>query len=139
MELPVLKGKRIVVWFSCGAASAIAAQKTEKIQSITLLIEDVGTLVKVMAFVNNQMAIAKKELNEAKTREYQNVMASLEAQGKNGAPSLVKDYVNSKCSTQMYHYDLCERCSRTIVHTIEALRTCISALKTEAQYSSYQT
>lgn len=115
------------------------ADKYERIQSITVLIEDVGTLVKAMAFVNNQMAIAKKLLNEAKTKEYQNVMASLEAQGKNGAPSLVKDYINSKCSKEMYAYDLCERCSRTIVHTIDALRTCISALKVEQQYSNYQT
>jgi ABC-type taurine transport system substrate-binding protein len=113
------------------------ADKYENIQSISVLIEDVGTLVKAMAFVNNQMAVAKKELNEAKTKAYTQVMGSLEAQGKNGAPSLVKDYINSKCSQEMYNYDVCERCSRTIVHTIDALRTCISALKVEMSYSNY--
>lgn len=115
------------------------ADKYENIQSVNVLIEDVGTLVKLMAFVNNQMAIAKKELNEAKTRYYQNVIGSFEAQGKQPSPSLVKDYVNAKCSEEMYSYDICERCSRTIVHTIDALRTCISALKIEQQYSNYQT
>jgi hypothetical protein len=115
------------------------ADKYENIQSVNVLIEDIGILVKSMAFVNNQMAIAKKELNEAKTKCYQSVIGSIEAQGKQPSPSVVKDYVNSKCSDEMYRYDICERCSRTIVHTIDALRTCISALKMEQQYSNYQT
>lgn len=111
------------------------ADKYENVQSISNLIEDVGTLVKAMAFVNNQMAIAKKELNDAKERAYMKVLLS-----KNmfTSPSLVKDYANTLCSEEQYNYDLAERCSRTITHTIDALRTCISALKVEAQYSNYQ-
>jgi hypothetical protein len=113
----------------------VNASKYENIQSITLLIEDMGALIRTMAFINNQMAIAKKELNDAKERAYMKVK---ESKGMFSAPSLVKDYVSAKCSEESYNYDLAERCSRTIIHTIDALRTCISALKVEAQYSNFQ-
>jgi hypothetical protein len=53
------------------------------------------------------------------------------------APSLAKDYISAKCEQEQYDYDLCERCSRTIVHTIEAIRSVLSALKEELKIESY--
>lgn len=108
-------------------------------QSISWLIDQVGLLCNKMAFVNNQMAVAKRILNIAKVKAYHDMIASSIAQEEYFAPSLAKDYIAAKCDIEQYNYEICERCSRTITHTLEALRTCISALKEEIKISQYQT
>lgn len=107
-------------------------------QSIGWLIDQVGMLCKSLAFVNNQMAVAKKTLNKKKVAAYNNLLGSTLANGESISPSLAKDYISAKIEQEQYDYDVCERCSRTLLHTIEALRTCISALKEEAKATSYQ-
>lgn len=107
-------------------------------QSISWLIDQVGILCNTMAFVNNQMAVAKELLNKARVKAYQDLQLSMKSQEVYFSPMLAKEYVNSKCSDENYAYDLCERASRTVVHTLDALRTCISALKEEVKVSSYQ-
>lgn len=106
-------------------------------QSINWLIDQMGMLCKSLAFAGNQMAVAKKELNKAKAKAYETLITSSVANEVYFSPMLAKDYIAAKCEQQQYNYDVCERCSRVIVHTIEALRTCISALKVEQQTSSY--
>ena len=106
-------------------------------QSISWLIDQLGLLCNSMAFVNNQMAIAKRELNIKKTKSYYSLVASSAATQRYFAPSLAKDFINSQCEKEVYDYDICERCSRTILHTLEALRTCISALKEENKVMNY--
>lgn len=105
-------------------------------QSVSFLIDKLGELTVAMAFVNNQMAIAKKKLNERKVKSYNDLIASSVANETYFAPSLAKDYIAAKCSQEAYDYEICERCSRTLVHTIDAIRTAISALKLEKEYSS---
>lgn len=102
-------------------------------QSISWLVDQVGALCNTLAFLNNQMAVAKKELNDKKITAYETLVTSSIANQEYFAPSLAKDYISSKCSNEQYNYDICERASRTTTHTIEALRTCISALKEEAK------
>lgn len=105
--------------------------------SITWYIDQLGVLCKSMAFVNGQMAEAKRILNQRKITAYETLAASSVANEQYFAPSLAKDYIGAKLVNDQYHYDLCERCSRTIVHTIEALRTIISSLKEEMKISGY--
>lgn len=107
-------------------------------QSISWLIDQMGTLCKSLAFVNNQMAVAKKILNKAKTKAYNTLITSSVANSEYFSPMLAKDYIGAKVEQDQYNYDICERCSRTLLHTIEALRTCISALKIENQTANYQ-
>ncbi|GAC1589521.1 MAG: hypothetical protein NVS3B19_09630 [Ginsengibacter sp.] len=107
-------------------------------QSISWLIDHVGELCNSLAFVNQQMATAKQILNKAKVKAYQSLMASTISHELNFAPSLAKDYIASKIDQEQYDYDICERCSRTIYHFLEMLRSCISALKMESQISNYQ-
>lgn len=107
-------------------------------QSIAWLIDQVGLLCKSLAFVNNQMAVAKKLLNKRKVTAYNNLIGSTLANNETISPMLAKDYISAKIEQEQYDYDVCERCSRTLLHTIEALRTCISALKVEAQTTHYQ-
>lgn len=107
-------------------------------QSISWLVDQMGLLCKSLAFINGQMTVAKKELNKIKARAYESLVMSSIANAQFFAPSLAKDYIAAKCEQAQYNYDVAERCSRTLVHTIEALRTCISALKEEMKINSYQ-
>ncbi|RYD51198.1 MAG: hypothetical protein EOP52_12440 [Sphingobacteriales bacterium] len=131
MELQVKRLEDMAQWLEANA------DKYETTQSITVLMADAGALVKVMAFANGQMAQAKRELNEAKVRAYNGLIASQRATGFDISPMLARDYVAAQCSKEAYAYDLAERCSRTCVHTIDTLRTCISALKEELRHLQY--
>lgn len=106
-------------------------------QSINWLIDQLGELCKAMPFVNNQMAIAKYILNGKKTRAYESLAASSVANEKYYSASIAKDYIAVKVNTDQYNFDICERTSRTITHTLEALRTAISALKEEVKVQGY--
>lgn len=105
-------------------------------QSLNFLIDKMGELSVSLAFVNNQMAIAKAALNVSKVKAYHDLISSSVANEQYFAPSLAKDYINGKLAKEHYAYDLCERCSRTVVHKIDSLRTAISALKLERDYGS---
>lgn len=109
----------------------------EEIQSIDVLISRLDMLNASIAFSYQQMAIAKKELNEAKTLAYQKLAVSSYANEKYYAPSLAKDYVSSQCSKENYNFDLTERLCRAMVHVSDNLRTCISALKEESKMQNY--
>lgn len=104
-------------------------------QSVNYLIDKLGELTVSLAFVNNQMAISKQVLNEKKVSTYHTLITSETANEYYFSPSLAKDFINAKLSKEQYDFDLCERCSRTIVHTIDSLRTAVSALKMEKEYA----
>jgi hypothetical protein len=105
--------------------------------SITWYIDQLGLLCKSMPFINGQMAEAKRILNAKKISAYESLAASSVANEQYFAPSLAKDYIGAKLLDDQYNYDLCERCSRTIVHTLEAVRTIISSLKEEMKIANY--
>lgn len=106
-------------------------------QSINFLIDKLGELSVSLAFVNNQMAISKRILNNKKVEAYLTLVGSSVANETYFAPSLAKDYIAAQCAAETYDYDLCERCSRTITHTIDAIRTAISALKEDLKTMTY--
>lgn len=131
-ELQIKRVEDCLEWLESAADGYTASQ------SIAWLIDQVGLLCKSLAFVNNQMAVAKKLLNKKKVNAYNNLIGSTLANNETISPMLAKDYISAKVEQEQYDYDVCERCSRTLLHTIEALRTCISALKEEAKISNYQ-
>lgn len=131
---PVLNIKRVegcLAWLE-------EMNEDEKVQSIAWYIEQINTLCKSLAYINGQMATAQEILNEKKTKVYESLAASSVAQQEYFAPSLARDYVKGKLSAEQYNYDICERCSRSIVHITEAYRSCLSALKEESKSLSYQ-
>lgn len=130
-ELQIDRIEGCLEWLEASAEDYTASQ------SINWLIDQMGMLCKSLAFAGNQMAVAKKELNKAKAKAYETLITSSVANEVYFSPMLAKDYIAAKCEQQQYNYDVCERCSRVLVHTIEALRTCISALKVEQQTSNY--
>jgi hypothetical protein len=131
-ELQINRVEDAMEWLETAADGYTATQ------SISWLIDQVGMLCKSLAFVNNQMAVAKKIMNRKKTQVYNNLLCSSIANNEFFSPSIIKDYVSARIEQEQYDYDICERCSRTILHTIEALRTCVSALKEEAKTMNYQ-
>lgn len=106
-------------------------------QSIDWLVNQLGLLCQALPFVNNQMAIAKYILNGNKVKAYNTLVTSSVANETFFAPSLARDYIGAKMRDDQYNFDICERTSRTIVHTTEALRTAISALKEEVKLQAY--
>lgn len=130
-ELQIKRVEDCLEWLETAADGYTATQ------SISWLIDQVGLLCKSLAFVNNQMAVAKKILNKAKVKAYNTLVTSSEANREYYSASLAKDYISAKIEQAQYDYDICERCSRTLLHTIEALRTCIAALREEIKTMHY--
>jgi len=126
-KLQISEVENISEWLQLVGEQYIASQ------SISWLRDHIGELCSKLAFVNNQMAISRFELNTEKKDALQLVISM----HTHLSPSLVKEYSATRCAEQQYQFDLCERTSRTITHTIEALRTCISALKEEIKTSNY--
>lgn len=128
-ELQISRVQDCLLWLQDGEAFTHS-------QSINFLIDKLGELVVSLAFVNEQMAISKRVLNEKKVAAYNSLAASETANAQYYAPSLAKDYINGKLSEEQFNFDLCSRTSATIVHSVDAIRTAISALKIEQQYSN---
>lgn len=110
----------------------------ENVQSISALMDLGGRLATYIAYTGSEVAKAKKALLLAKKAAYFKAMEDLRSKGKEVAPSLVKDFVSTMCADQEERYLLCERMNAATTHTLEFVRTCISALKTEmATINSY--
>jgi hypothetical protein len=109
------------------------SEKTMNSQDVKKLIDLGANIVGWMAFTGAQMAIASKEYNQAKSKSYMSLELNMKANGKSFTPMLAKDFINSKCSEELYAYELTERVNRSCVHTLDFLRTAISALKAEMQ------
>jgi hypothetical protein len=113
------------------------SSKYVNIQSMDAIITDLGYLINSLAFINGQMAVAERNFNEVKAKAYEVHIFSRQANNLPVIPSVAKDYIAAKCAQFQYEYSICERCSRTISRTIEALRSILSALKTEFQTSNF--
>lgn len=111
----------------------IEATDYSQVNSITMLNEWIFKLSGWIAFSGQEMANAKKMLNKAKVKAYDSFVFSRAASGLQITPTLAKDYANSKCDEEQFKYDVAERCNRACVHASDAVRTVISALKTEQQ------
>lgn len=95
-----------------------------------------------VSFTGQQMAIAKRALNDKKTQMYNQFVFNHTARGITITPTMAKDYVSGKCAEEQYNYDLCERCNRSLVHVLDFLRSALSTLKQEmiiSQQSQFNT
>lgn len=131
-ELQIERVEACAEWLETSAEDYTASQ------SIGWLIDQMGVLCKSMAFVNTQMAVAKELLLKRKAKAYNDLICSEVANAAYFAPSLAKDFIAAKCSQEQYEYEICERTSRSIVHTIDCIRTAISAAKEEVKTMNYQ-
>lgn len=110
---------------------------TGEIQSIDILIQKLDSINSAIAWAGEQMAIAKKIWNAKKVESYHALITSEVANERYFAPSLGKDYVNSRCHQEQYEFDLCERFTRALTHISDNVRTAISALKEQMKLEGY--
>ncbi|MCW3466529.1 hypothetical protein [Chitinophaga nivalis] len=116
--------------------TAINLQITSN-QSVHSLIDLSGQLAAWLAFTGEQMAICKKIWRAATAKAYDSYVFSKLAHDISISPSMANKYAGAKSGDEEAQYEFCERVNRAIVHTIDLLRTCISALKAEQQAYSY--
>ena len=93
-------------------------------------------LSNIQARANFLMAEYKRKLRREKATQYATLAASSVANEKYYAPSLAKDYIDSKCAEIAFVYDLAERLSRSCTHTQDSVRTIVSSLKSERQFAN---
>jgi hypothetical protein len=108
------------------------------VQSIDKLLEYGFRLQQWTSLSGEAMAEAKEILHNARRKAYLNVEGSLNAQNKKWSPMLAKDYVNDCCSGENAYYELCNRCNAACTHSLDLVRTAISALKAEMQQMNFQ-
>ena len=106
-------------------------------QDATALHSYLIQLTNFMARANYLMAEYQRKFREEKKAAYKVLTATVIAEQKYYAPSLAKDYIDAQCSDSGYVFDLAERLSRLCTHTIDAIRTIISSLKSERVFSGY--
>ena len=94
-------------------------------------------LTNIGARANYLRAEYQREFRMNKKKAYQTLTASSHSQQQYFAPSLAKDFVDSCCYESGYMVDLAERTAAQAVHTIDAVRTIISSLKSERQFAGY--
>lgn len=116
-----------------GILDTIEGTTFNEVQSVNLLMDWGFKLQQWMAFSGSQQAESKRALHNARRQAMVNLVASLKANGADMAISLQKQYVDDLCAEENYNHELAERCSRTCVHSLDFIRTCISTLKTELQ------
>ena len=106
-------------------------------QDATVLHAYLVELTNIMARSNLLMAEYKREFRKNKKDAYLKLTASSHSQQQYFAPTLAKDFIDAQCGEIGYMFDLAERCSRLCTHTIDAIRTIVSSLKSERQFANY--
>lgn len=112
--------------------------QAEGIQSADAVIEIGVRLAAYLPYTGQQMALAKKVMNQKRKEAYDQLIFTQRSLNQPVYPSTMKDYVNAQCCEEQYNYDLCERANRSIVHTLDFLRSVLSTLKEEMKISQYQ-
>lgn len=120
-----------------GILHKIESMQYSDVQSIDLLLEYGFQLTSWIAFTAEAMAEAKEHLHKTRADLYRAVNDEMSKRTKAPAPSLVKDWINDKCHKENGYYELCERTNRAATHSMELVRTAVSALKAELQNRSY--
>lgn len=108
-----------------------------KMQSISELMDLGARVGSWIAYSGGEQARAKKALLTAKKQAYKDALAQLKKEGKDVAPSLVKDYVGTLVGDQEEYYLLCDRVNAACTHFLTFCNVCISALKEEMKAINY--
>lgn len=112
--------------------------RAEGIQSADAVIEIGVRLAAYLPYTGQQMALAKKVMNQKRKEAYDQLIFTQRSLNQPVYPSTMKDYVNAQCCEEQYNFDLCERANRSIVHALDFLRSVLSTLKEEMKLSQYQ-
>lgn len=106
--------------------------------SPSLIYNEIVSLNAWKSFTGKLMAEAKRELLESKEAAYNKILTSGDKTYKTLATSLLKDYISTKAANLQYEYDLAERTNSACSHSMEGMRSILSALKQEMSSNMYQ-
>jgi hypothetical protein len=112
--------------------------KPDDMQSISQLIEVGQEAAVYIAYSGGEVARCKRAYLNAKRAAYNTAITKLKEQNKDVPPSLVKDYITTIVAKEEEAFILADRVNASLTHTLDFIRTCISALKAEMQSLSYQ-
>lgn len=113
----------------------LGGNTVESISTIDGWLEWGSKLSQWLAYSGQCMSTSKKELLDARARFYESFVFNMKARGLDWIPaSAINKYVEAKCSSEQYKYDLSERVNRSTVHMLDFVRTAISSLKQESFY-----
>lgn len=105
---------------------------------ISLMLTKLSTVVTYLASSASLVAESGFLYNQAKKKAYHTLKTSSEANQEYYSPMLAKDYINSCCAAESYLYEFAQRLNSAVTHTLDALRTAISAEKQNLLYQSSQ-
>lgn len=96
---------------------------------ISVMLQAGSILVTYLASTAAMVAEAGKYYSQAKVRAYNTLALSSKANDKYFSPSLAKDYIAAKCCDEGYVYEFATRMNAAVTHSLDMLRTAISAEK----------
>jgi len=100
---------------------------------ISLMLTTLSTLVTYLASSGALVAESGSIYNKRKVKAYQSLAASQSANQDYWSPSQGKEFVGAQCGDDYYVYEFAQRVNSALVHTIDAIRTAISAEKSLLQ------
>lgn len=110
----------------------------EAMKDIQVLSECIIELAQQLARSASICSDATFLSNTAKKQAYFNYVSSIESQQKyHLSPMLIKDFISSKYAEEAACEIYAERINRALTHTLEGLRSVLSAAKTEFQTLAY--
>lgn len=115
--------------------NAIEDTEYASLQSIDVLLDYGIRLSQWNAMTGEAVSEAKRDLHLARRKVYADILEKRMPAMKLSA-SLLKEYVTDSCSNESAFYELCERANRATVHTMDMVRTAVSALKQQAFYQT---
>lgn len=121
------------------------AELVDPIDTSSLMaMREKGTiLVAYLARSASIMAEAKKLNDQEKARQYRILYPLIQRRDSKLTPMMVKDYVEAQCWEHGEILTLAERINRAITHTLDFIRSCMSAekqlLAIEGQDKYFQT
>jgi hypothetical protein len=92
------------------------------------------------SFTGEQMAIAKKEWQDAKKKAYETFVVSNDANQarvEKFGVMVIKDYINAKCGKEEATYEFIERTNNACGYMEDAARSVMSSLREEAKSYNY--
>lgn len=104
-------------------------------QDVQALRDYMVDLTAILARCNFLMAETQRKHRESKKAAYLKFFGSELQETAKLNKTNARDFVDSCCSNTGYLYDLSERTSRSAYHQIEALRSVLSSLKNEQNFS----
>ena len=108
-------------------------------KNITVLSEILLSISGKLARSANLVAEAGMIASTAKRKAYLNFSETAKAQGLDFSASIVKDFVATQCGEELRCESYADRMNACLVHAMDAMRSIISAAKSEYATLHYQT